>query len=131
MRLIYLANPYHSTDAYLMSRRHAIMMEVLANLANAKNELVFYSPIAHWHETATHHQLPTDFHHWREKDFFMIKKSSAMWVVPLAGWRESFGVQQELEYAHDIGRPVLYLLSWHGEIVVTPDAPSNGLPLPE
>jgi hypothetical protein len=130
MRLIYLANPYHSEDSNIMDRRHNFLMDVLARLSHIENDLVFYSPIAHWHETAKHHELPTDFHYWREKDFYMIRKSHSVWVVPFDGWRESFGVQQELEYAEDIGRPVMYLIDWSESVVVTPDAPVNGIVLP-
>jgi len=128
MRLIYLANPYHSTEE-IMEERHRRLMEVLASCANTTENLVFYSPIAHWHETAKHHKLPTSFSWWRERDFFMLRKCSALWVLPIEGWEDSYGVSQEIEFATDTNIPIFYIIDYVPSVVVTQEKPRHPLPL--
>lgn len=130
MRLIYLANPYSHNDKDVMTARYDATMEALAKFTALTEDLCFYSPIISWHEIALRHKLAGDFTYWRKRDFFMIRKAAALWVLPLEGWQESFGVSQEIEFAEDIGRGVMYVLDWTTNLIVTPEKPSHHIPLP-
>jgi hypothetical protein len=129
MRLIYLANPYHDQSVDLMEKRYQTTMEVMARIARLADDICIYSPIVTWHEIAKRHDLPKDFHWWRERDFFMLRKSAALWVVPIEGWQESFGVSQEVEFAQDTNIPVFYVLDFDQGVVITAEKPTLALPL--
>ena len=57
----------------------------------------------------------------------MIKKSSAMWVLTLPGWDESFGVSQEMEYAESIDREIFYVTKGFTDYVLTDARPTPTL----
>ncbi len=110
MRLIYLAGPYsHKEESVRRERldQHAAAAAYFAH--NAEN-LCVYSPIAHWSAIASRHDLPHDFNFWIRQDFFMIDKSAALWVLTIDGWKESYGLSQEIEFALDIQKPVYYVV---------------------
>ena len=110
MRLVYLATPYSSDTAKVRDRRRMAAAAVLTYYAyQAGDSTAVYSSIVHWGYAAEHFELPHEFDFWKGQDFFMVSRASAFWVLPLIGWRESYGVQQETEYAEDIGRPVSYV----------------------
>lgn len=112
MRLIYLAGPYESTP----QDSHA---HVINYFWREADNLCLFSPFLHGTAVATYYS----FNIWAQRNFFMIKKSSAVWVLTLPGWRESYGVTQELEYANSIQREVLYLLPETNGYVLTDARP--------
>lgn len=107
MRLIYLAGPYSHEDKLVRQRRVQSHAAALAFFANRTEQLCLYSPIVHWHGVAHDHELPHDFSFWMQQDFHMIKQATAMWVLLLDGWRDSYGLSQELEFAKSINRDIL------------------------
>lgn len=129
MRLIYLASPYSTKDEDELDARVKAVQSCCARIAKNLPEIHVYSPISHWHQIAKNHELPKDFRYWQEHDFFMIRKSFSMWVLPLPGWKESFGVMQEIEYCHDIQKPVLYVTYSQLSVVVSPTPPPVPVPL--
>lgn len=113
MRLIYLGSPYNDQDPQVRILRRGASSAVLAYFAHTAPGLCLHSSIVHWGPVADLFDLPHDFDFWKEQDFFFIRKSSAMWVLPLVGWRESYGLNLEIEYAEDIGREILYVQLAH------------------
>lgn len=132
MRLIYLASPYKHEDEDILRRRKDAAAAAVAFFINSDADIMPYSPIVHWHEVAVNHELPHDFHFWQTLDFFMIKKSAAFWILTLEGWRESFGISQELEFSRDIQKPVLYITqsSDSADYVLTDVEPTHTIALP-
>lgn len=106
-RMIYLASPYSHEDKDIRQMRFTTVCIVAAKLLN-KGLLVF-SPIAHTHWIAVYGQLETGFNRWRELDEAMIDRCTEMYVLCIQGWKESKGVQHEIQYANDIGLPVKYI----------------------
>lgn len=124
MRLIYLGGPYSHKNKEVMKERVNEAARVLAYFASTAKNLILYSPIVQWSTVAFAHELPHDFNFWKQQDFHMIRQSTAMWVLPLIGWRNSFGLSQELEYARDIGKEVLFVVPEKEIFVLTPDEPT-------
>lgn len=110
MRLIYLGSPYFSNSKDIMDVRVRHAEHCMAHFRRTASEVVVYSPIVQWSSVAHNHELPHDFDSWAQQDFFMIRKASAIWVLTISGWKESYGLSQELEYAADIGKPVMYII---------------------
>lgn len=110
MRLIYLGSPYSHKQTSIMHLRVSVTAHCMAHFRRSASELVLYSPIVQWSRVAFENDLPHDFETWKQHDFFMIRKSSALWVLTIDGWRESYGVQQEMEFAKDINTPIMYVV---------------------
>jgi len=128
MRLIYLAGPYADPNADVREERVNRYAEAVAYFINNAEQLFLFSPILQCSHVANRHDLPHDFSFWAQRDFFMIKKSSAVWVLTLPGWEKSYGLSQELEYAESIKRDVLYVLQESTEFVVTDARPTDPIP---
>lgn len=110
MRLIYLGSPYFHKRNSVMHKRVSLTAHCLAFFRRTAENVVLYSPIVQWSRVAFENELPHDFGSWAQQDFFMIRKSSALWVLAIDGWQESFGLSQEIEYANDIGHEILYII---------------------
>lgn len=109
MRLVYLGSPYHSTEERIRRQRVKKVQEALAYFANNTDNLCIYSPISHWSGVADSHELPHDFRFWLQQDFHMIRVSTALWILTIDGWKESYGLEQEMEFAESISKPIVYV----------------------
>ena len=119
-----MGGPYSHKSPMVMKERVDQQAHALAHFARTAENLVIYSPVVHWSAVAFANDLPHDFNFWKQQDFHMIRQATAMWVVTLAGWQESFGLQQEIEYARDIGREVMYVIPEDSIYILTPDEPT-------
>ncbi len=129
MRLIYLAGPYTHQDKAIIQQRIDENAAAVAYFMNTAKNIYLFSPVLQCFHVANRHDLPHEFSFWADRDFFMIKKSSAMWVLTLDGWRESYGLSQELEYAESINRDIFYVVKESTNYVVTDARPPNPIPL--
>lgn len=129
MRLIYLAGPYSNKSKYIMARRRKAFAEVVAHYMEYAENVCLYSPILHNAEVAHLFNLPHNFNFWAQRDFFMIKKSTALWVLTIEGWQDSYGLAQEIEYAESINREILYVRKEGEAFILTDDATIDALPL--
>lgn len=97
MSYIYLASPYtHKNEAIMQDRYTAALMAV-AMLTRA--EITAYSPITYYHPLAINFDMPRDFDFWQRHNLNMLRHSNLLMVLTLEGWRESKGVNWEIEYA--------------------------------
>lgn len=105
--LIYLASPYsHPDPAVQVARFVAVSREAARMMADG---MFIYSPIAHTHSVATHGDLPPGFDFWEKYDRFLLGLCSEMHVLMLDGWKESKGVQAEIQIAKELKLPIAYL----------------------
>jgi len=102
-RMIYLASPYSHPDEDVRQQRFEAVCKAAASLMRA-GEIVF-SPIAHGHPIAQH-GLPTDWRFWERQCREQIDRCDEVVVLTLDGWRESEGVQAEIQIAADMGKPL-------------------------
>lgn len=103
----YLATPYTK-----FAQGHETAFSHAASLAARlmKEGLPVYSPIAHSHPIARFYpDAVIDFQAWVDLDFWAIRNSAGLIVAQLPGWRDSFGVRQEINFAAEHGIPILYL----------------------
>ena len=100
MRLIYLASPYTSPFTPIRRKRYERVLKLLAWHLENVPDVCLFSPIAHWHPTATAHDLAIDFNRYAEMDFFMIRKAHSVWVFCDEDWDQSYGIQQEMEFRY-------------------------------
>lgn len=122
MRLIYLAGPYNDKDEQVRRQRMECYMDAVTYFMESAPSLCLFSPVIHNATIASHHEAFRVFNIWAQRDFFMIKKSSAVWVLTLPGWEKSYGVGQEIEYAESIDREVFYVTREGQDYIVYIDA---------
>lgn len=105
--MIYLASPYTSSDPLIVRTRFLIVEQVTAILMEKGNYI--YSPIVHCHELAAKYTLPTDFEYWKGYNIDMIRRADQFAVLTIPGWKESKGVQGELEFARSADLEIFYV----------------------
>lgn len=104
--MIYLASPYTHPDPLEMQYRFHQVCNACAYLMSLGK--VVYSPIAHNHYLAQNFSLPHDWNFWQNFDCHMIDRADEVWVFTIDGWHKSVGVQAEIIYAINAGKPVVY-----------------------
>lgn len=114
-RLVYLGSPYTKYVAGL----DAAFRDVSAFAAMLlKDGVKVYSPIAHTHPIAIHGNLdPRNHEIWLPFDQAMMDAADAMCIADMDGWRESYGVQYEIDYFRKAGKPV-YFCTATGDVSV-------------
>ena|SRR3990172_6784710 len=105
--IIYLASPYSDPDPAIIAVRFHAVCQAAARLMS-EGHLIF-SPIAHTHPIAMAGTLPTGWDFWERYDNAMLNVCSELWILPLDGWENSRGVAAEIEYMHQLGKPVKIL----------------------
>lgn len=79
--------------------------------------VVVYSPIVHSHAVARQARLdPLDHAIWLPADKLMFGSAAGMIVAMLPGWRDSYGVAEEIKWARAAGKPLMWMetesLTW-------------------
>lgn len=102
--MIYLASPYSDpSPAVRVQRFHDACFQAGEMLIAG---LSVYSPIAHMHPIVELMRLPGDWETWEKFDREHIAHCTEVWVLCLEGWRDSKGVQAEIEIARELQKPI-------------------------
>lgn len=102
--LWYLATPYSKHPlGHVQAYQQACHMA--ASLMKAGHKL--FCPIAHTHPLSSVAGLVGDHDFWMAQDKPLVDRCDGLIVGLLTGWRDSKGVQQEIGWFRDAGKPVL------------------------
>jgi len=102
--LCYLATPYSKwkaglEDAFIEASKLAARL--------LRSGVKVYSPIAHTHPLAIHGKLdPFDHSIWLPFDEAMMKVADVLIVAQMDGWRDSFGIAQEIKFFEAARKPI-------------------------
>ena len=103
----YLATPYSKYPAGLEA---AFQMAAKAAAALVKAGVGVFSPIAHSHPIAIHGEIDAYSHEiWLPSDRPLMDAAKGMLIVTAAGYRESVGIQHEMEVFEAAGKPIMYM----------------------
>lgn len=101
----YLASPYSYKDPALVQHRFEEAQRATAWLMT--RGFVVYSPIVHWHPIATKYKFKTAAADWIEQNQVMLRDAKeGLILLALRGWRESVGVNMEIDWALREGQPI-------------------------
>lgn len=95
--MIYLATPYSSKDKHELALRYMEACRITAHLLNIG--MMVFSPIVHCHQLKLNYELPAGWEFWGSYDKHMIALAEMLLVATMHGWRESVGVQAEINFA--------------------------------
>ena len=104
---IYLAVPYSHPDAAVREARFNAVNRVAARLMKEGTHV--FSPISHTHPIASRWNLPTDWEYWASYDRVMLSNCDKLVVLMLDGWRDSVGVQAEIDIARELGMVIVFI----------------------
>lgn len=126
MNLTYLACPYTHQDPKVRDfRRDAADKYAAILAAHHREEFAVFSPISQGPRLEPYlaRHLATDHRFWMKQCIGILRHASLMIVLPLHGWRESRGVQEELEFCENNGIPVKFLHLMHPDKRIDFDYP--------
>ena len=103
---IYLAIPYSHSDEEVKELRYEIANWISAYLM--RMDAIVFSPITHSHPLVKY-GLPTGYEYWRTQDESFMDTCASIIVVTLDGCDSSNGVNSEIMYMTNSGKPVHYL----------------------
>lgn len=107
MSFWYLASPY---SKYPFGRGRACQDVCVAAGHLIACGIPVFCPIAHSHPIAEHGGIdPVDCDLWLGLDEKFMEAASGLIVFEMTGWRESEGVQREIEYFTNAGKPIYYM----------------------
>ena len=104
--IIYLAAPYTHADSSVCEERFEKITEYAASLI--RKQMIVLSPVTMCHPM-TKYGLLGDWQFWERFDRAYLMLCSRMIVLCLPGWKESKGVQAEIQIMKELGKPVEYV----------------------
>lgn len=105
--IVYLASPYTKYPAGLDAAWRGVC-EAAAELI--RGGLSIYSPIAHSHPIALYGGIdPKDHALWMTQCHAMMRAASSCIVLKMPGYKESIGVNMEIEYFDKAGKPIIFI----------------------
>jgi len=104
--MIYLCSPYSHPDPSVREARFDAACLATVELMRAGH--VVFSPIVHGHPLVRF-DLPIEWDYWERIDREHLRKCDEVVVLMLDGWRESRGVQAEIDLAIEMDLPIRYL----------------------
>lgn len=104
--LVYLASPH----ALYPDGKDCAFKDVCALAAQLISQgIQVFSPIAHSHPIAHYGDLKLDHAAWLRFDEPFMNVCAALLVAQMRGWRQSRGMDHEIQFFKAAGKPVFYL----------------------
>jgi len=91
---VYLASPYDHEDEAVRKERFEIASKAAAIMM--KHGYIVHSPIAHNHPINKFISPPRGYEFWLEQDFAWLDACDEVWVLSLNGWKDSYGIKEEV-----------------------------------
>lgn len=121
MSFWYVASPY---SKYPAGQEAAFREAARATAILTKHGIPAYSPISHTHPLAEHGDIdPLDHAFWMKADEPFMRAAKGLIVLTMEGWKQSVGVQFEIDEFVKAGKPVIYCAP--GEIPELPECESE------
>lgn len=110
MKLAYLACPYTHENAPVRESRSATATDYAARMTA---RMAVFSPITQGPQIAQYLRPSITQHHkfWMDQCIPILRVCTDLYVLPLNGWRESKGVQEEIEIARLLLMPIIFIQS--------------------
>jgi hypothetical protein len=104
---VYLAPPYSHENPAVRELRFMRINEIAAMLMASGGHV--YSPISHTHPIAEAGDLPQGWDFWEQYDRHFIEWCDSLYVYCADGWKESKGVNAEIQIARELGKPIVFM----------------------
>lgn len=105
--MIYVISPYTKTDHEVTFAANARAVKALQALTKQP----VYSPVVYGHSLDKATQKDESWAWWMEHCIGMLKQAKSAVVLPLQGWRESAGLDYEMEFCRRHSTPYVFARS--------------------
>jgi hypothetical protein len=95
--IVYLACPYTHSDKKVEEERFQQISKIAADLN--KKGIIAFSPITYGHTLLGYAEIPSNWAFWQTFCLSFLEHSKELRVYKMEGWKESMGVQEEIEFA--------------------------------
>ncbi len=102
--LIYLACPYSHQDPKMVQLRYSVSAQIASHLF--KQGLMVFAASMHNSLLAHMAGVSDQFARWKDFNHLMIERVDKLMVITMEGWEQSQGVQDQIQYAKQLGKPV-------------------------
>ena len=126
MKLAYLACPYTHENPTVRERRHEIANDYAARLTA---DVAVFSPITHGPMLEQYLKPSVSKNHkfWMDQCIPILRVCQEVFVLPLSGWRQSKGVQIELELARQLLLPIRIIQSEEQELELVSEEEADAM----
>lgn len=111
-RVIYLAGAFWHDDKKIRNKRFKTLSKVAGKLMKEK-DIYVYSPISHGVPIDATAKLDHAF--WVQFSLKMLAKCNEIYVLDVDGWKESKGVQAEINWAKEFDMPI-HMITTRGRV---------------
>lgn len=120
--MIYLASPYTSPlqgDLKIAAERQRYQKAVdfMTHVFLTGGPPIF-SPIVYCHPFAVANKMPADANYWMKFNMSFLRKAEALFVLQIAGWEKSKGMEIEMNVAKMLDIPVVHYNDKFEEVVM-------------
>lgn len=105
--MIFVSVPYSNPYREIVELRVKVLSIYCGQLM--KNGVITTSPVLFGTTILNHYTLPFDFTYWQDLSYTYLEKCDEIHVLLMDGWKESSGVQGEIERAREIGIPIKFI----------------------
>jgi len=103
VELIYLACPFRHVDPEIQKQRCAAAHRAASKLFSEGRHV--FSPLTH-NEVLMNMLPDVPGEHWMQFDLAILAVCKYLYVLKVAGWEQSKGVQREIAFAQKMGIPI-------------------------
>ena len=105
--MIYVAAPYSDSDKAVIEERMTLFAKYFSTMI--ANKLYPVSPLLnHYIYKEAAAEWPTNWEFWEGYSRELLTRCTSMIVLMIDGWKESEGVQAEIQLATELGIPIEY-----------------------
>lgn len=105
--MIYLASPYSHPSEFMRKSRFAKAEKFIADFVT-KHGIIVFSPIVYCHEMSVKYGWPYDAGYYVQFNMDILRRSDALFVLCLHGWKESQGLRIEMNLAKMLSLPTQF-----------------------
>ncbi len=107
-KLVFLSNPYSHKDETIVNQRYEKCLKLFYDLMY-QHDIDIISPIIIGHPIVKKFPMPSDWTKWEKFCCNLIDHSDVVLVFKLEGWDISNGVAEEIAYAKQNNKQILYI----------------------
>jgi len=105
--MIFISSPYSHERKEVMQWRYVLVSQYAAHLIS--NGEVAFSPITYGHTIVQFKDLPKTWEFWENFCAKFLENTTEMHVLKIAGYKQSRGVNAEIQMAKEMGIPIKYV----------------------
>ena len=114
--LVYLACPYSHDDPAVMQQRYETANLIAGQLMQM--DYYVFSPLSHSHPITQQCRMnAVDHDFWLAQDCAIFMHCELMMIVDIDGWKDSYGIQLEIQWAMDLDMPIVLVKVSNGRII--------------